>query len=57
MPGKCSKTCGGGVHIDSRGKVIEASFGGAECEGEATRKGACNMDECPNTSGGEKYFI
>ena len=48
MTGECSKTCGGGVQIDSRGKHQEALFGGEECEGEATRQGECNTDQCPS---------
>jgi len=45
--GECSKTCGGGVQIDSREKLQEELYGGNPCEGDATRQGDCNIEECP----------
>ena len=45
--GKCSKTCGGGVQIDSREKLQEELFGGEPCDGVSTRQSECNTDECP----------
>ena len=44
---ECSKTCGGGVQIDSREKIQEDLFGGKPCKGNSTRQGECNTDECP----------
>jgi hypothetical protein len=46
---ECSKTCGGGVQIDSREKFQEELFGGKACEGILTRERKCNTDECPGT--------
>ena len=46
--GKCSKTCGGGVQVDSRDKLQEELFRGKPCDGNSTRHRECNTDrECP----------
>ena len=45
--GQCSKTCGGGIQIDSREKLQEDLFGGEPCDGDSTRQTECNTEECP----------
>ena len=44
---QCSKSCGGGVQIDSRENIQEQMFGGKPCDGNSTRQNECNTEECP----------
>ena len=44
----CSKSCGGGVQIASRGKLQEDLFGGKPCDSESTRQRNCNSGQCPS---------
>merc|ERR1719313_1290105 len=45
--GSCSKTCGEGEEMRSRGKEIEAENGGVECEGETEETRTCELTSCP----------
>ena len=47
--GPCSKSCGGGVRIKSRTKVIEERNGG-NCLGSSTVSEPCNTISCPITN-------
>jgi len=42
----CSASCGGGTQ--TRTILIEANYGGLECEGSASR--ACNTQACPSST-------
>ena len=45
--GECSVTCGEGMRIDTRVKLIEADFGGDDCDGEAFVQEYCHAGDCP----------
>lgn len=45
--GECSVTCGEGMRIDTRVKLIEADFGGDDCNGEAFVQEYCHAGDCP----------
>ena len=40
-------TCGEGMRIDTRVKLIEAEFGGDDCNGEAFVQEYCHAGDCP----------
>merc|ERR1711974_319166 len=43
----CSKSCGGGTKTRSRGKEMQAKYGGKECVGSSTFTNNCNTNSCP----------
>jgi len=44
--GACDKTCGGGVKLITRTKLIQESNGGY-CHGPASKTESCNNQQCP----------
>ncbi len=46
---ECSKKCGGGVQ--TREIIVEAEYGGAECENPELVEQPCNTKKCPSTGG------
>ena len=42
-------TCGGGVAIKYREKIIEEDYGGT-CEGEPSMEETCNSEACPGNN-------
>ena len=50
--GTCSKSCGGGIRIDTRTESVSAKHGGDKCEGPSSMEVSCNDQECP----GKKYM-
>ena len=45
--GTCSQTCGAGMMVRTRTKMIEASHGGKDCEDESTDNVTCSIIQCP----------
>jgi len=45
--GSCSKSCGGGIRIDTRTESVSAKHGGDRCEGASSMEVSCNDQECP----------
>ena len=45
--GECSKSCGGGLRINTRMMKVESKHGGEECAGSSTIAESCNLQECP----------
>ena len=52
VKGSCSKSCGGGIRIDTRTESVSAKHGGDKCEGASSMEVSCNDQECP----GKKYM-
>jgi len=44
--GECSETCGAGLRLNTRVKLVEEAFGGT-CDGHNTEALMCNDGECP----------
>ena len=45
--GECSKSCGGGIRLDTREKVIKVLNGGKDCSGPSNITENCNIHDCP----------
>jgi len=45
---ECSKSCGVGIQIMTRTKLVEAANGGKDCYGKYTEERKCNTHECPD---------
>ena len=45
--GECSKSCGGGLQINTREELINEANGGDPCTGSSTVTESCNINECP----------
>ena len=45
--GECTTTCGGGIQIKTRTSIIEAAYGGKECDGASNMTEDCNIQNCP----------
>ena len=47
VQGSCSKSCGGGIRIDTRTESVSAKHGGDKCPGPSSMDVSCNDQECP----------
>ena len=47
-------TCGGGVTIKYREKIVEEDYNGT-CEGETSMEEACNSEACPGNNKRDIY--
>ena len=47
VQGSCSKSCGGGIRIDTRTESVSAKHGGNKCPGVSSMEVSCNDQECP----------
>ena len=52
--GECSSSCGGGIRLDTRQELVDATNGGKECTGPSNLTENCNIQECP---GKRKFFL